>query len=361
MSVIGLDVGDSHIKAVAIDKNGKNYRLDRYVISPSNALASEIFNEKSENIDAPAKAIKDFIFNSDFSETKVVAVLPEFVVYSKVITLPRLPEKDLKTAIEWAAEEHIPRPMSEVYLKHIELKPDVNKSGMLGNIVTEEVTGTSEYLIIAVPKKIIDKYLKILNKAELDIVGMEPASISTIRSLITAHNLNYSSLIVNIGYSNVDFYLVIENNLRFVRSINFGISSMLRAICQELDISLIQANEYLYTYGLKKDALNGKIANTIMPVLELIQTEFKKSQNYIESRNIYKNPDGSNKIKQIIISGGGALIPEILVYFASSNNIEIQFSNPWVTVDITSVMSHNDLVRLGPLLAPCVGAALKGL
>lgn len=362
MSVVGIDIGDSHIKAVSVDKSGRNFKLNKYVISPSNNLASSIFDEKNTDIDTPAKALKEFFYNSDFRENHVVAVLPESAVFSKIIPMPKLPEKDLKTAIEWAAEEHIPRPVAEVYIKHVELKTSSQDSGGILGLTNDAnaANGSTEYLITAVPKVIINKYLSILDKAELEVVGMEPVSLSTIRGLVSAHNLNFSSVILTIGYSNVDLYLVIENSLRFVRSINFGISSMLKAISQELDISYVQANEYLYTYGLKKDALNGKIANTVLPVLEMIQSEFRKSQNYIESRNIYRNPDGTSKIKQIVISGGGALIPEILVYFATQNNLEIQFANPWVTVDITSIISHNDLVRLGPLLAPSVGAALKG-
>ena len=360
---IGLDIGSSHIKAV-VARPSRLPMLVRYASSPSKDISLKLMSESSEDEDDVVKFLKDFLKENSISANKVHAVLPEYRIFSKVITMPLLKGKEFESAIKWEAEQHLPQPIDDVYLKYFVLKEfrteptKVHAKGISESIneitasSAEKTLGTMEILLSAAPKNMVERYVKILNKVGLSVGTLEPSSLATIRSTIKPDS-NIPTIMLNFGYSNIDFYYVTDNKPRFVRTINFGIESLVRAISQELDVSMIQANEYLYTYGLKKDALNGKIVEIIKPVFDIIVEELRRSMRYVESKS------SQTKVKRIIVAGGGALIPDMMIYLVEIMSLEIQYANPWNSIDISNVDHKERLADFGPLFASAVGAAIN--
>ena len=66
-------------------------------------------------------------------------------------------------------------------------------------------------------------------------------------------------------------------------------------------------------------------------------------------------------IKRIVLTGGGALIPDLMLYLVGEVKPEVQYANPWKSVDISGISQQGQvqLQELGPLFAAAVGAAIK--
>ncbi len=367
MNILGIDIGTSHIKAVSIEREKSN-KLLRYSVGPSRGMAQKLLSESQHDIKELAEYIKEFLLEEGYISTKAIAVLPDHKVFTKVITMPVIGGKEFEAAVRWEAEQHLPHQLSDIYLKHTILKQyggDAKKTTeLLGKLTgkkgEKKADGVMEVLLVAAPKSTVDKYLSLLNKAGLEPIGLEPSSLSTIRSTMVS-DISVPTIIVDFGYNNVNFYLAVNNTLRFVRTINFAVSSIVRIISQELDVSPTQAAEYLYTYGLKDDELSGKIKEIILPVIKIIVDELKKSQDFVEKRPALMGDTHYKNIKRIILSGGGALIPNLIVYMIQEINTEVEYANPWESVDISSIKGDNKLDDYGPLFAAAVGAALKGI
>lgn len=370
-NVLGLDIGSSHIKAVLVDKETTPNRLLRYAMVPSANLGEKVLSGTDQDADDAAEFIRGFLHESGFPPTgQVVAVLPENKVFSKVISMPMLQGKEFDEAIKWEAEQHIPNPLSEVYLKYTLLKEDKEKKSKAQDILdavrgkaagneTEEF-GTMEVLLVAAPKKIVDRYMKIFSKAGLKTLGLEPISISIIRSTLFTES-PVPTIIVNLGQTSIDFYFSLENNLRFVNTTNFGLASVTKAVSKGLDVSALQASEYLFTYGFKENVLGGKIRELILPVFSLIMDELNKTQKYVESRSQYFSDNNYGGIKRIVVTGGGALVPDLILYLVGQIKPEVQYANPWRSVDMSGIpdQSRTQIEELGPLFAAAVGAAIK--
>mgnify|MGYP001570323546 CR=1 FL=1 len=369
--VLGLDIGSSHIKAVSVDRSTTPNKLLRYAMVPSGDLGEKLLSGTDHDVDSASDTIRNFLHESGFPPTEqVVAVLPENRVFSKIISMPMLQGKEFDEAIKWEAEQHIPSPLSDVYLKYTLLKEDENKKSKAQDILdavrgksaeneTEEF-GTMDVLLVAAPKNMVDRYMKIFEKAGLKTLGLEPISISIIRSTLTIDS-PLPTIIVNLGQTAIDFYFSLENNLRFVNTTNFGISSIVKTISKELDVNSIQAGEYLFTYGFKENVLGGKIKEIILPVFSLIIDELNKTQKYVESRAQYFSDNSYGGIKRIVLTGGGALIPDLMLYLVGEVKPEVQYANPWKSVDISGISQQGQvqLQELGPLFAAAVGAAIK--
>ncbi len=371
-TVLGLDIGSSHLKAIYVDKSTNPNKLLRYAMVPSANLGEKVFSGTEQDAEDASAFIREFLHDAGFPSTgQVVAVLPETKVFSKVISMPMLKGKEFEEAIKWEAEQHIPNPISEVYLKYTLLKEDETKKAPakdLLDVVRGKVTGndteefgTMEVLLVAAPKTLVDRYMKIFSRAGLETLGLEPISISVIRSTATAKELAVPSIIVNLGQTSIDFYFSLENNLRFVNTTSFGISSVIKAIEKELNISPIQAGEYLFTYGFREGELGGKIKQVITPVFSLIADELRKTQKYVENRSQYFSENDYGGIRRVVLTGGGALVPDLMYYMASEVKPEVQYANPWKLVDMSGIteQARKQLETLGPLFAPAVGAAIK--
>lgn len=379
--VVGLDIGSSHIKAVSLEKSSYPPKLLRYALVPSAGIEKKIFAESNQDIEGAANLIKGFMTESGFSLTdKVVAVIPENRVFSKVISMPMLEGKEFDEAIKWEAEQHLPNALSDVYLKYTILGQDVNKRTPVSELIQairqkagignntqakssnegeEEVFGTMDVLLVAAPKSLVDRYMKIINMAGLMPLGIEPISISIVRSTVN-ESTSPPTIVANFGQSNIDFYFAVQNSLRFVHMTNFGVDSFIKSVAKQLDISPLQANEYVFTYGLKDTELDGKIKELMMPVMNMIIEELKKIQRYVESRNQYFPENEVDKVvKRIIITGGGALIPDMIINLASEVAPEVQYANPWKNLDVSAVNLTPKLQELGPMFVAAIGAALK--
>ena len=197
-----------------------------------------------------------------------------------------------------------------------------------------------------------------MNKVGLEIEGLEPNSITASR-VLSAEQHNIPTMIVEIGSSYTDFVLTVDGSVRFVRTMNVGISSLIRSISEELGLSKSQAENYLYTYGLSNAELGEKIKAAVEPVLGVIIQEMQKFQVYVEERIRFAKLGEQNKIKSIVISGGGAIIPNFVVYLINKVGQEVSYADPWKQIDISNVEQKSLLKFLGPIFTPVAGSMLK--
>jgi len=350
-NVIGLDIGTSHIKAVEIEKKEDQFILNRYAVVPQKRVFADVGFWEMDDVKEAGKLLKSFLSDYKFTAGRVVAVIPESLTFNKILTLPILKGKDLDEALKIEAKQHVPYPVEELYLKY----------EILSKALKFEDEGKMKLLLAAVRKKNIDRYLKVIENSSKLPSGIEPSSVSTVRSLINGPSFDLSTLIINVGYQNIDFYYVVDRKFVYARTVGFGISSIIKAISVNLNVSNTKAIQYLYTYGLKENALDGKLFKIIEPGIGVLISELEKSERYIMSRDVFTSKDGNNVVRRILFTGGGALIPNLLGFMPRFTDAEIALANTWVSVNIKEVSNYSELDRVGPLFSSAVGAAMKSI
>ena len=159
--LIGLDIGSTAIKAVILAHESNPPRLLSLgqVATPQPGFLSD----NDQDLENLAGAIKQLVSGMQ-SPTKEVAVsLPEARVFTRVIyDLPFLTDEELSQAIRYAAEEFVPMPMQDVNLNYQVLARSASKGPNSRTVV----------LVVATPKPILDKYLRVLNMADLRPVSV---------------------------------------------------------------------------------------------------------------------------------------------------------------------------------------------
>ena len=307
----GLDIGVSTFKLVWLSHQNEGYLLDSALISPApvKGMQSESPLDEEEMAQAIAKAVSDAKITSKFANI----ALPENKVYTKIVEMPVLSDKELSSAIYWEAEQHIPVSLSEITLVWTVLRRPQQAVSAERMVV----------LMVGAPTNLIDKYQRILSMAGFTINTIETEILSAIRAIVVGDNFP-PSLIVSIGSVSTSLAIIRDGVAVFAYSISTGGSAISRAISADFGLSPTQAEEYKRTYGVSKDALGGKIGKATEPILASMLEEIKKALAYYTEKYQSDQP-----IKQIFLSGGTARLPGIDLYFTNNASIETIVANPW--------------------------------
>lgn len=342
MDFVGLDLGSHTIKAVQLEKEKDGRRrltAFGFASAPARALASD----SEVDLAAYAKSLKQFFAETNFSTRHVVTALPESQIFTRVITMPLLSEKELQNAMKWEAEQYIPVPLKDVSLDY----------QVLEKAVEQGKKEAMSVLLVAAPLTLVKKYLKILDGAKLNSLGLETETIAAARSLVGTDPQGQTSLIVNVGATTTDISIISRGKIRFTRSISTGGEAFARAVSQQLGFEMGRAEEYKKSYGLQEELLEGKVMKAIKPIFDVVVSEIKRSISY------YASYQPQDNIERVVVGGGTASLPGILVYLAAALNVEVQLGDPWRTVVVSASHNRKQLEDIGPSFAVAVGLALK--
>lgn len=343
MPIIGLDLGRHNFRAVELEIDKNKYILQKYGVYENSHL--NVDSDNKEDTKSYSEAIKHFFSETNFSTPNVVVSLPEYNVFIRIIRVPKMAEKELKSSIEFEAEQYIPFPIKEMNVSY----------QIVDNNSQDQ--NTMEVMLVAAKKDILQKYIDILRGADLVPKALEPETLALSRILGKNSDGSRGSIILNVGFANTLIIVSYKGYVRFARNIPVGGDTLTRAIQQSLNLDYTQAEEYKKAYGLESNQVEGKVFEAIKPVFENIVSEVKRS-------NIFFTTHNSNvSINRVVTSGGTALMPGLLPYMAANLDIEVEIANPWKDIRLTPKLeSQKDhILESGPIFSVAVGLALKDL
>ena len=340
-TVVGLDIGLSSIKVVSLSHDSGKFKLISLGTVP--VQAPGIISDSEPDLEAVALSIKKLMTAAQISQKEVVAALSESRVFTRVIDdLPYLSDQELTSAIKYAAEEFIPMPLTDVNLNWQVLLRSDSKDKNTRTVV----------LVIASPKNVVGKYIKVLSFANLRPKALETEIIAVTRSLVGNNPFSPPSLIIQLGASTTDYATVSKGMIWLTRSISTGGMALTRALAQSFNFELVQAEEYKRVYGLLEDQLEGKVYESLRPIVDIIAQESKRM---IQSFQTKYPQEG---IKRVVLSGGGAKMPGLVIYLANALGMEVQEADPWYQI-IKDKSLVSKLAQDAPSYSVAVGLALR--
>ncbi|MEK7141858.1 MAG: type IV pilus assembly protein PilM [Patescibacteria group bacterium] len=337
-SIIGLDIGSHSIKLVEIGR-----RKDEAVLLAAGSIPTPpkaILAVNPEDLESIATVVKKLWKETGAITKNVNIALPESQVFTRVIEVPQLSDRELTSAIKWEAEQYIPLPLDQVTVDFTILR-EARETG----------TNKMEVLLVASPKTLVEKYVTILELAELTPVAVETEIIAAARSLIRSTGSVRTVMIVSLGAQTTDLAILRNGIFSFTRSISSGGEALSRAVAQAFGFEISQAEEFKKTYGIEKDKLEGKLLTAVSPIMDTIISEMKRAIAYYQEK--YKDEN----IGVAIISGGTAKVPGMVVYMAEKLGVEVQLANPWL--GIVRDPRFHVLDTEGPVFSVAVGLAFR--
>lgn len=180
-----------------------------------------------------------------------------------------------------------------------------------------------DVLLVAAPKRIVEKYLTVVKDSGLKLSAIETESSAITRALSTG--VEAAVVIVSFGSVSTEVVAVRQGSVIFTRSIATGGDALTKAVMAEFNLQHSQAEQYKHSYGILENQLGGKVANVIKPVLEVIIGEIMKAIEFSKTHMM------ENQLARIVISGGGAYLPGLTEFIARRTSLEVSLADPWET------------------------------
>lgn len=292
-SKLGIDIGTSSIKVVQLKRQQQEEKNFLETYGVVNVALRADPKGGFDAIKETAEILKKLVEKANVTTRKVVASLPNNIVFVTMIEMPEMSDKELKAAIEWEARRYVPLPLEEVTLSW--------------SVLRNPAAGAEQkvkVLLTAVPTSVIDNYLKMFKMASLEPVALEIEALALIRSL--AGSRKDSLLIIDIGARNTSLNLVDKGFLRVSRNILVGGETITSGIAEGLRISEARAEQFKKDLGLT--ATSQQIPQAIRPPLDTIKNETSQLINIFEA--------SGGAIQEIIFTGSGARLPGLTQYFS---------------------------------------------
>ena len=334
---VGLDIGSRTIKMVELSSSGQSYSLKGSgVVGYSGTPIEKMEDDK--DIAALGQNIRKLAKEANISSKEVVVALPETQVYTRSVKFPMLTDQEIASAVRWEAEQYIPIPVKEAIIQHQILERRENVS-------PPEVS----VLLVATPRKLVEKYVKVVQAAKMEAVAVETEIMALVRALAPPQQ---TVLLVDFGARSTDIAVAKNSNLVFTRSIPTAGEALTRSVAQSFGIEQQQAEQYKRTYGLSAQQLEGKIRNALTPVFNMVVDEIKKAMHYYQSEEKGDTPSVA------IVAGGTAGMPEVISTLSNSLSMEVVIANPFSRVQVSQEVLQS-LAGYAPLYSIAVGLAMR--
>jgi len=357
-SFLGVDIGGSSIKIVELANNAGRPQLVTY-----GYMERSLNEDKIKLIDQPeqtAEFIKKICASSKCLSKKAITALPAQAVYSSIIFLPEVMKKDLSStkkitaAVEWEAKKILPLPLEEMILDWKIIGSDAVIKDSLNS--KEERIKNLQVLITAAAKEVVQKYIEIFKKADLDLISLETESFALARSLIGKDKA--PTLLLDIGTIGTDIAIVDNTIPLLTRTVSIGGLEITRAIRDTLGINMAQAEQFKRDLEMQveQDGDGEQLPEVIKRPLQAIINEIEYSMNFYLSQ-----PDNQNKkFEKIVITGGSAKLYNLPKIISQSVGLRTFIGNPWARIiypeDLTPVLD-----AMGARLATAIGLAMRDI
>lgn len=354
-SYLGVDLGTGSIKVVELENVASRPRLVTYglVEVETNVSRDDARGEQKQI----AAIFKSLLEKSHARSRLAVAALPNFSVFSSVISLPELGPKELAEAIQWEAKKFVPMPIENVVLDWKILdKPATSakdkKIDPAVGIIGSEVAGKKvmRVLLTAAPKHLVERYVAIFKLAGVSLLSLETESFALGRSLVG--NDPAPILIADIGSLTTDLTVIEAGVPVLARSIDVGGNTVTRAIASSMGIDQARAEQFKRDVGLgAPDAKGTGVGAMIENSFAAVVNEMKYSLGLYQGQ-------GNNKIEKILLTGGNSFLPGLPEFLTQSLGVKVFVANPWARVSYPKDLS-DILDQLSPRMATPIGLAMR--
>ncbi len=339
-----LNLGHDTIKAAQIKKTGSSVKLIE--LSSMATLNGILDNDSDTGIDSLSKEVNKLIKNNNITTKNFVLSVPETLVFSRLIKLPKVSDEEANEAIQYALKPLVPVPLENVNISFLEI--DETK--------VDDIVYTNWYAVAA-PKQLIAKFQTLAERAGLNLFAIETESLAITRMVhyTASDDIKSDDMIIDIGAESSNVILSRNGVVIFSQNIGTGSDALTKVIAADFGLEQSQADKYKLAYGLDFQEHEGKIAKSIEPLVQIMMSEVSKTVAY------YNEKIGGKGITNLYLTGGGGALKGLDQYMQNKLNIPTKLANPLNHIEVDN--SIQDFVQKTNINSfnVAIGLALKGI
>ncbi len=338
--LFGLDIGFSSIKVMQLDGQGEARRVVGYGVTPFEpAAVTDGVITDLEKVASVIYKLFDKQLVGDITTKRVAVAVPAARTFTRTLTLPKLSRKDLGEAVRLETEQYVPVPIDELYVDYT-------------------VIGSSEkqmeLIAVAIPKKIVDSYLSLMQILGLETVVVEPTISAAGRLFVQAERSDIPTVLIDFGSISSDI-TIYDKTLIVTGTVPGGGDSFTNAIAQKLKISHDEAHVVKTKYGLGLSKKQKEITESLNPIIDQMMKEIRRMIRYYEERT-----GTQRKIGQVVTMGGGANMPGLSEHMTNLLRLPVRMCDPWQHFEFSGLEPPNAVEKTMYVTAAGLGLIKPG-
>lgn len=323
---IGLDIGNYNLKVAEIEiKDGSCQIL--------NLGMKEI--RQANNVPL---AIKELLKETGISAKEVnIAISGENVV-ARYLSLPRMDENELKKAMAFALEDHIPFRSEEIYMDYSILGDEPNSKNKI------------RVFLVASKKELLENRIQLVREAGLtpQVVTMDALAVKNAFYFNYPEKEKTNVALLNVGDRITNLLITKEKLPFFVRDTRFGGDAITSLIQTKLELTKEKAEDLKHHLTPANKDISEVIKSSLANLLNEIFVSLDFYENLTEQR-----------IEEIYLCGGLSQLSGLKEFLGGYLDLEIFKLEPFKNFSFSSRIPQELTVQLAPYFAVAVGLALE--
>jgi len=355
---VGIDLEQSSIAGVQVKGAGQGYSLTH--VSVRALPEGLVFEGEVVDVDALAVELKAFWKESGFTGKRFSLGVANQKIVVRTMEFPIIDAKELRSAIEFQAQESIPIPLADAILDF----------QVLATVPSEDGAGRQKVLIVAAQRDMIAQFMEAAKKAGLSVDGIDLQAFALMRSVappvafvdVGAPQSADAAALVNIGSGITNLVVAVNGLPQFTRVVNVGYEGLVQALVDNRGLARGEADALRIMVGLSGDdpPVGDLEASTVAEVHEVLDVSCEAFADEIRrSIDYYHSQEHEGQIATLMLSGEGALTRNICAYLSQALHLDVQLGNPLQHIlENKSQVPQPELEAMSPRLAIALGLAI---
>ncbi len=325
MPLFGVDIGYSSIKVmqIATDKSGNAVTAYGVANFDPQLIKDGIITDPKPLARQLQRLLVGGI-SGTINTTRIALAIPSARTFIRSVILPLQAESDLTNAVRLEIEQYIPLPMRELYTDYSIIKKS-DKDIQL--------------LVAAVPQKIVDSYLALINLLELEVIAIEPTLTAVSRLFaVLDHASDIPTVIIDFGAVASDV-IVYDDGVITAGTVPGGGENLSSLISEKLQITSQESHFMKTRYGIGPGIKQGEIRAAVKPQLDQIVEEVRRVMRY------YEEHAPGKKIGQIVTTGGGSNLLGLNDYITEALRAPARSFVPWQKLTFKTTTRPTDVEK----------------
>lgn len=338
--VAGMDLGTRTLKAIQLKKKRGRVHLDRYFF-----LDRLLGTDPARDVSETLKALVEI---NDLKGVPVSSALPDSSVYAFGLTLPAMPEDDLRLAVVNEVSTQLRRPEEELVIDFYVEGSDDGPDGKQLRIRA-----------FCSEKGLVQTHMRTLSKA-----GVRPYSIeSEMQAAVAALRFNEylneqtQACVISIGDSSTVICFIVDGEIAATHVEGVGLGEINRLLRERLGLSFEEAERRKLAYRFSDDP------STTTPEQEIVEeVVFRIARSVKESLESFQEAHLGLKLEEAFLIGGGSRFPKLDAVLKMFFGIPTTIPNPFKNIEIYTQPEIQNQIPIGEIAAhmtTAVGLALR--
>lgn len=304
----GVDIGANSVKVVTFKTHVGPCFLDSF--AQAELPEGAVVDGDIEKPDAVVEVLRSLRLRERIRFAH--ASLPERKAYLYQTLVPQGSEGDLRTAVEFSLESHVPIAPGETYFDF-----EVVRTTEQGTVVS----------VTAYAKRVVELYEDVFARAGITLRSLEIESQAVGRALWDEEDRRHTAMAIDFGRKTTRIAIFDHGAVAFTATLDVGGDALTSAVMKHFNLGEAEASAMKNEKGFLEGPENRELYEALATTASVLRDEIVRHLTYWNSQSEDEVP--RKPIESIVLVGGNANLKGLPEHLSRTLGLPVLLGNVW--------------------------------